>query len=136
MKPFNFLLLVIFFFPALLSAQSDKVTQAYSPAELEEMKKTNPDVIHYLNYKADHCYFVQDLSGKKDISDLPDVLHLNEIARINAPEMNETSFKEESFNPLFYSTAEKTPQYFRIGDSGILLKILAEEACRTAFKKQ
>ena len=135
MKSINFIMLVIFCLPAFLSAQSDKVLQVYSSAELKELDRKNPDETAYLTYKAEHCYFVQDLSGKKDISDLPDVSQLNQSALDGAPTVDANTFSGETFNVLYYPTSEKTTQYYRVGASGVLLRILSEESCRKAFNK-
>lgn len=116
--------------------QDEKLTAAYTEAELSDFSKVDPEKLAYLQFKADECYQVQDLSGKKDISDLPDISVLNELAKSADVEPIDASvFDKSKFNPLLYQMeTEVQPAYYRIGDTGVLLKIYSEQRCKELFK--
>src|SRR6056297_3142794 len=124
------------FLPAM-AQQDSKLSAAYTEAELSDLSENNPNKLAYLEFKANECYQVQDLSGKKDISDLPNVSTLNDLAKnTNAQMIDVSGFDKNQFNPLLYNIDTKVqPAYYRIGDSGVLLKIYTEKRCLELFKK-
>ena len=124
-------------FSTAMAQQDTKLSAAFTEAELSALSKNDPDKLAYLEFKANECYQVQDLSGKKDISDLPNVSALNELAKSgNAQIVDVSGFDKDQFNPLLYNiNTEVQPAYYRIGDSGVLLKIYTEKRCLELFKK-
>ncbi len=124
-------------FSPAFAQQDAKLAAAFTEAELSDFSKNEPDKLAYLKFKANQCYHVQDLSGKKDISDQPDVSALNDLANsANAEIVDASSFDKDQFNPLLYNIdTEVQPAYYRIGDSGALLKIYTEKRCLELFKK-
>lgn len=124
-------------FSPAFAQQDAKLSAAFTESELSDFSKDNPEKLAYLKFKANECYQVQDLSGKKDISHLPDVSTLHDFAKHSDMEVVDAlNFDKDQFNPLLYSTdTEVQPAYYRIGDSGALLKIYTEKRCLELFKK-
>lgn len=125
----------VVFLTSLCGAQSNnKLQEAFSA---EEISKLNESEKAYLVYKADRCYAVQDLSGKKDISTFPDVSELNDkaVKELNTP-ISSDQFEAASFNPVLFDFGKNAKMaYFRIGDTGKILKIYSEQRCRSLFEE-
>lgn len=129
-------ILALMAFPVLLSGQdTQKVEEALGAKVVEALEKNNPEELAYLAFKADQCFAVQDLSGKKDISNLEDITVLNgRMKNAEGAAISADNFTKGQFNPLRYDFGtEGKMAYYRIGDSGKLLKIYAEERCRSLF---
>jgi hypothetical protein len=134
MKQIFSLLLMALPFMAL-AQQTSKLEQAFTAEEIAAMKATDAKEVAYLEFKADKIYNVQDLAGRKDISDLPDISEINAKAK-NAEtlELNAENFNKETFNPLLYNlNLDNQFEYYRIGDTGQLLQIISEQRCRSLF---
>lgn len=138
MKEFLVLLVCVTCMVSSAFAQQDtKLSAAFSEEELSDLSKNDLDKLAFLKFKANECYQVQDLSGKKNISDLPDISALNALAKTpDAEIVDESNFDKDQFNPLLYSVdTEVQPAYYRVGDSGVLIKIFTEKRCLELFKK-
>lgn len=137
MKKRSVILLGVFLPAIVVAQQSSKLNEVYESHELEQLEATNPEAIKYLEFKANHCFAVQDLSGKKDIAELPDISELNKnTEHSKAPELNQENFDADSFNPLFYDVEGKERTgYYRIGETGVLLKVFTEESCKSYYKR-
>lgn len=123
-------------FPLMSMAQtSSKVAEALSKEEIAKLQDDGGNELEYLEFQAHHCYAVQDLSGIKDISSLSDVSDLNNILnRDSNKRVTANNFTTDGFNPLLYDFGtDSRMAYYRIGDSGKVLKIYSEERCRTLF---
>jgi hypothetical protein len=134
MKKIFSLMLIALPFMAI-AQQTSKLEQAYTKEELASMKATNAKEVAYLEFKADKIYNVQDLAGKKDISDLPDISEINALAKsADTPALNAQNFNKDTFNPLLYNLdLDNKLAYYRIGDTGQILQILSEQRCRSLF---
>jgi hypothetical protein len=118
-----------------IAQQTSKLEQAFTTEEITAMKATNPKELAYLEFKADKIYNVQDLAGKKDISNIPDISEINSKAKsADTPELNAQNFNKDTFNPLLYNLdLDNKFAYYRIGDTGQLLQILSEQRCKSLF---
>lgn len=132
-KIFSLLLLALPFMA--IAQQSSKLEQAYTANEIATMKAADAKEVAYLEFKADKIYNVQDLAGKKDISDLPDISEINAKAKnADTPELNAENFNKDTFNPLLYNlNLDNQFATYRIGDTGQLLQIISEQRCRSLF---
>lgn len=122
--------------PILASAQSNsKLEQAVSVNAISTAQAKNQ--VKYLEFKANNCFSTQDLSGKKDISNQTDISALNALKiSPEVADISGTNFNKATFNPLLYKTDQiKNMAYYRVGDTGVLLKLFSEEYCQSTFKK-
>lgn len=121
----------------VVSGQSlTKVNQAFSSEEIAIMKNANPEELSFLEFKAEHCVIVQDLSGKKDVSDIEDISTMNKYARnANEVQIKGNNFVLEEFNVLLFDLDLKNKKaYYRIGDTGQIMQILSDERCRELYQ--
>jgi hypothetical protein len=132
-KIFSLLLMALPFMA--IAQQTSKLEQAFNSKEIASMKASDPKEVAYLEFKADKIYNVQDLAGKKDISETPDISEINALAkRADTPELNAQNFDKDTFNPLLYNLdLDNKFAYYRIGDTGQILQILSEQRCRSLF---
>lgn len=138
MKNALFVFLLSLSFPFLAVAQNhSKLEQAYSAEELADIKAKGVSHLAYLEFKANNCYSTQDLSGKKDVSEQTDITALNALkVSAEVADINGTNFNKDTFNPLLYKTEQiKNMAYYRVGDTGVMLKLFSEERCQSMFKK-
>ena len=132
------LFILVLICPGLAFAQDfSKVEEAFSSEELARLKESDTDKMEYLQFKANECYSVQDLSGMKDISELNDVSTLNQIVvHKEAKPIMAANFDNNAFNPLLYNIeSQNRPAYYRIGDTGRLLKIYSEKRCKELYQQ-
>jgi len=132
-KIFSLMLMALPFMA--IAQQNSKLEQAFTSEEIASMKASDPKEVAYLEFKADKIYNVQDLAGKKDISDFPDISEINAKAKSsNTPQLNAENFDKDTFNPLLYNlNLDNQFEYYRIGDTGQILQILSEQRCRSLF---
>lgn len=138
MKNILTVLLLSLTLPFVASAQNNaKLEQAYSADELSAIKAKDANQLNYLQYKANSCFSTQDLSGKKDLSEQTDISALNELKiSPEVADINGANFDKATFNPLLYKTDQiENMVYYRVGDTGVLLKLYSEERCQSMFKK-
>lgn len=131
-------LFLLFASSALLAQTNSKISEAYTPEEIASLEKSNPQELSFLEFKALQCVFVQDLSGKKDISDINDIQEINKYAR-NGKEVKivPAELNQSNFNVLMFDLGPNhNVMYFRIGDTGKLLQILSEERCRALYEER
>ncbi len=136
MKKILSLLMMAFLMPLISMAQeSSKLEQAFTKAEIEEMRAADAKQVAYLEFKANNIYNVQDLAGKKDISSIQDISAINAKAKNpGTPEITAANFNKDTFNPLLYNLDIDTKfDYYRIGDTGQLLQIISEQRCKSLF---
>jgi len=132
-KIFSLMLMALPFMA--IAQQTSKLEQAFTAKEIAAMKASDPKEVAYLEFKADKIYNVQDLAGKKDISETPDISEINALAKsADTPELNAQNFDKDTFNPLLYNLdLDNKFAYYRIGDTGQILQILSEQRCRSLF---
>lgn len=81
--------------------------------------------LEILTYQNMHGYAVQDLSGQKDVSNLPDALEVAPLSSDTPP--LSAAVLEEGFELFAYDfpASPAVNQYYRIGDTGKLLVVYA-----------
>jgi len=129
---------IILALPVLVFAQSTKLEEVFTPNEIAQMKASNSEELKYLEFRANHGFYFQDMSGVKDISGYQDISEINAYVRNNQVEiLTAENFSIETFNPILYDFgADDNPKYFRIGDQGKLLLVMADKDCRDLFKRK
>lgn len=131
-------LFLLFASSALFAQTNSKLAEAFTPEEIASLEKSNPSELSFLEFKASQCVFVQDLSGKKDISDMADIQEINKYAR-NGKEVKivPSELNQSNFNVLMFDLgSDHNMMYYRIGDTGKLLQILSEERCRALYEER
>ncbi len=134
MKKFIILLVAVFVFPVLASAQqSDKIQQAYTQEEIDAIIAQDPNEMAFLEYMADRAVNMQTMNG--DISALPEISELNALKKNSSiPDVNAENFDAEAFNPLAYNLdLENTVYQYRLGNSNQVVQILSENRTRHLF---
>lgn len=88
-----------------------------------------------LEFQNENGYAVQDLSGKKDVSQFPDALEIEPIHE-STPDLTE-SMLDEGFQLFAYDfpTSGKTNNYYRVGNTGKLLVVYSIEAVKKLYSK-
>lgn len=88
-----------------------------------------------LEFQNENGYAVQDLSGKKDVSQFPDALEIEPIHE-STPDLTE-SMLDEGFQLFAYDfpTSGKINTYYRVGDTGKLLVVYSIEAVKKLYSK-
>lgn len=125
---------VVLLAPLMADAQySDKLTEAYTAAEIAAIAAQDPNELLFLEFVAEHCTSVQRMRG--DLSALPDISAINELARNeNISPITAENFNIETFNPLAYNLdLENNMPQFRIGDSDRVVQILSKPRARHLF---
>lgn len=131
-------LFLLFASSALLAQTNSKISEAYTPEEIASLQKSNVQELNFLEFKASQCVFIQNLSGKKDISDMADIEEINKYAR-NGKEVKfvPAELNQSNFNVLMFDLgADHNMMYYRIGNTGKLLQILSEERCRALYEER
>lgn len=134
MKKLTTLLAAALIVPVLATAQqSEKIQQAYTQEEIEAIVAQDPNEMAFLEYMADRAVQVQTMRG--DISSLPEISELNDLAKNNdIPEITAENFNAESFNPLAYDLdLENTNYQYRLGDTDQVVMILSKNRTRHLF---
>lgn len=112
---------------------SDKLTEAFTAAEIEAIAAQDPNELLFLEYFAEHATSVQRMRG--DLSSLPDISELNQLAKNEsiAP-ISAENFDKDSFNPLAYNLdiEHDMPQY-RLGNSDRVVQVLSKPRARHLF---
>jgi len=134
----KFIILIFISLPILALAQTSKLEKAYTTEEIAQMKVNNPEEVAYIEFRANHGFYFQDMKGVKDISGYQDISEINVFA-LNAQVeiLTADNFSIETFNPILYDFgSDDQPKYFRIGDQGMLLLVMADKDCRDLFKRK
>lgn len=92
--------------------------------------------LQLLEFQNIHGYAVQDLSGEKDISDLPNALDVQPIADAFSP--IESTIENGSFELFAYEfpLAHDIHSYYRIGNTGKVLVVYSTQTVKDLFSGQ
>lgn len=89
-----------------------------------------------LEFQNLHGYAVQDLTGKKDISEYPDALEVAPLTENTPPltvEIIQTGFELFAYD---FALAGRENQYYRVGDTGILLILYSTKNVKDLYYRQ
>jgi len=106
----------------------------FGSATIQQAQGT--EKLEILQFQNLHGYAVQDLSGKKDVSEFPDALEV-EILFPGAPALN-TAIENGSFELFAYDfpMANNTNLYYRVGNSSKILVIYPITTVKKLFEEQ
>ncbi len=102
----NALLIISFLFCFSVQAQivnvkpDARLYQCYSKQYIDNLLKTNPEQISYLNYFLDNSYYIASLNSKKPIEGI-DVATLQKTT--DKSKFTEVKYDKSTFNVLLYN---------------------------------
>lgn len=92
--------------------------------------------LEILQFQNQHGYYIQDLSGVKDVSEYPDALEIAPVNE-NTPALTEASFNNElELFAYAFPLAGKTNLYYRVGNTGKLMIIYSLDIVKKKFTDQ
>lgn len=127
------LALVAFAFSTSLQAQST-LENRFGEDAINSIQGSEKLAI--LQFQNQHGYYIQDLSGVKDVSEYPDALEIAPVNE-NTPELTEALLNNElELFAYAFPLAKRTNLYYRIGDTGKLMVIYSVDIVKKKFTTQ
>ncbi len=119
------------------SSDDIEALSAFLPdGKLSYLQNNNPSLIAEMAYINKHGYYVSDMEGKKDASELPDALLVPSMYE-NAIPLSEQLITSGNLNLLAYqfSLRHEEHTYYRIGQSGKMLVVLPRKLAQENLRK-
>lgn len=89
-----------------------------------------------LQFQNQSGYYIQDLSGVKDVSEYPDALEIAPVDE-NTPALTEALLNNElELFAYAFPLAGKTNLYYRVGDTGKLMVIYSLDSVKHLYSTQ
>jgi hypothetical protein len=104
--------------------------------KLTYLQSNNPELVSEMAYINRHGYYISDMEGQKDVSDLPDALLVPAMYE-NALPLSEQLITSGNFNLLAYQfpLRHEDHSYYRIGQSDKVLVILPRKLAQENLGK-
>jgi len=115
-KSINFTVMCLFFIALLIHCNAfsqsntkivadDRLYQCFEKSYLDNLLKTNPEQIQFLNYYLDNIYYVASLKAEKPVTgiDIHSVFEKSKNGSVTKTSFNEKVYTKASFNVLKYN---------------------------------
>ncbi len=118
------------------SSPTDWLAVKFGPDAASQIISAGGQKLDLYMYMDQHGHVIENVAPK-DISDLPDALGVSGV-KSEVPELTFDLLMSSEFHPELYSfnRLNDQPVYFRIGDTGYLLKLEAYKTLQERFNAQ
>jgi hypothetical protein len=130
-------------FFAFVKAQNFKIdnrlTEAFPPQYIEELRSQNPDQLLFLNFFLDNAWYIDKLPQEKlsDIKSLKSLENTDELTAAEIAQILSDSNRKKEFNILKYKI-ERNPKgetVYKINEDGLVLIIYNNDFIMQGFNQ-